>query len=154
MSIEERAHVEYEAWKALGLNAVDGSGAPMQELVALGFETSAEEVVWYMLNNSAEVNPDGRGEFFVEASEIMRVFDAAIAELGQEASLMPRMLWHTHTGTVGPSSEDVAEFPSWLADVGIIYHLPTRSSTPYNSAGIIQLGSSDLEPLATSEETG
>jgi hypothetical protein len=98
--------------------------------------------------------PDGsldtRGEFFVDGEAIQRALQVAKLE-GHE--LDARVLWHTHVATTEPSAEDIAEFPSWLAHVGMVYHVPSDTITLYNESGIISSTSTDADgALATSEE--
>lgn len=143
-------------------------GQLMHEYVALGIE-DGDEYVWFELENVADATSrgDGRGEFLVEGPEIMRVCIAAAEQLGYlklgqdvrarvDAMLRERVvvIWHTHTATVEPSREDIDEFPEWLADAGMVYHVPTDTTTVYNKSGII---SSVMDPsegaLATSKES-
>jgi len=131
--------------RAAWIASVDAPGE-MQELVALGF-IQADDVVWYQLENVAEPNPDGRGEFFVDGSEVAQCMNRAYMEL--DGAWDGIVLWHTHTATVSPSAEDIAEFPEWLAQVGMVYHVPSGRSTLYNSAGVISNSHGAVPPLAT-----
>lgn len=150
VSLEEKAERAY----ALAFDDPGKAGiVEMHEMVALGFVQSSRdvlrgepEVVWYELTNVAEPNADGRGEFFVDGEELRRVMLQADAE-GHFGC--PVVLWHTHIGTASPSAEDIAEFPEWLAQVGIVYHVPSGKSTTYNAAGIISNSSGPATTLAT-----
>ena len=124
------------------------------ERVALGFIIADDNVLWYGLPNTAELNPDGRGEFFVEGDAIKRALEdahARMVEQGVFPNTVPIVLWHTHVNTVEPSAEDIAEFPTWLADIGMVFHVPTQTVTLYNVEGILPT-EGDFQPaLATSE---
>jgi hypothetical protein len=135
-------------------------GPAMVERVALGFITEANEefglkeaITWYELPNVADPDvavEEGRGEFFVDGEAIQRVLTVAQLE-GHEAET--RVLWHTHVNTPEPSAEDIAEFPDWLAHIGMVYHVPSDKVTLYNQSGII---SSVMDPsegaIATDQE--
>lgn len=149
-------------------------GQLMHEYVALGIvEPSGRAdtegtIVWFELENvaDAESRGDGRGEFLVEGPELMRVCRAAAEELGYltlgqdvrarvDAMLRERVvvIWHTHTATTDPSREDIDEFPEWLADYGMVYHVPSGTTTVYNKSGIISSTKSPVEvALATPKE--
>ena len=125
-----------EAWATLGVNA--------KEFVALGFmEPETEEIIWYELPNVA-----GVGEFLVEGEAIHAVMLKAI---GEGVSEYRRLLWHSHYNTVEPSKADVDEFPEWLVDVGVVWHVPTQTTTLYNSGGIFQVTDSSTSTLSTQE---
>jgi hypothetical protein len=150
-SLEERSERDWI------LNA-GCEGWIQKELVALGFvvdETDdGSEVVWYELPNTADVlvaDAEARGEFYVEGLALEVAMKAASAEgLGRCA----RVLWHTHTATASPSAEDISEFPAWLADIGMVYHVPSGTTTLYNSAGVISNSDSAVRPLATGHNDG
>jgi len=60
--------------------------------------------------------------------------------MARKAAVTPRVefvLWHSHYNHVEPSGRDVQIFPKWLANVGVVYHAPTQTSTRYSGAGII-----------------
>lgn len=151
---------------------VEGKLHGMKELVALGIvEPSGRAdtegtIVWFEMHNAADPNPDGRGEFLVEGPELMRVLSGAYEQmydsmLGRDiracidAMLRERVvvIWHTHTATTDPSREDIDEFPDWLADYGMVYHVPTSTTTVYNKSGVISSQRAELESaIATSKE--
>lgn len=168
--LEERAKAELDA--AL-LEAVKSdplgvaSVIAPKELVALGIVDKASGaasdledmgdvgVTWFELENSAEhPSADGRGEFFVEGEDIMRVLERASVQLGDaqlggsfrqpiDALLRERVviLWHTHVATTDPSQADIEEFPVWLADYGMVFHVPSQTTTVYNQSGVISSSS-------------
>lgn len=160
-SLEKRAREEYDAW----VERFRFSPPPPKELVALGIE-DGDAYVWFELSNSAEENPDGRGEFFVDGMDLYEVLVSAASDLGHlqtgmqdrqcvDAMLRERVvvLWHTHTATVEPSREDIAEFPTWLADYGMVYHVPSGTTTVYNNSGMISSTRVSIESaLATTKE--
>lgn len=161
--LEEQARAEYDAW----VERFRFSPPPPKELVALGIE-DGDEYVWFEMENVAYAasRGDGRGEFLVEGPEIMRVCIAAAEQLGYlrlgqdvrarvDAMLRERVvvIWHTHTATVEPSREDIDEFPEWLADAGMVYHVPSNTTTVYNKSGVISSTNVPLSgTLATSKE--
>lgn len=131
-------------------------GPNMIEHVALGFMSEGlaqNYTVWYPLPNTADptvAEGDGRGEFLVDGEAIQRVL--AVAQM-EGHSALTRVLWHTHINTVEPSAEDIAEFPSWLAHVGMVYHVPSDKLTLYNESGIISpLNAASPSTLATPKE--
>lgn len=151
--LEERANAEY--W-----DLEDNAGSvriPMKELVALGIvepsdrEDKEPTVVWFEMPNKAEhPREDGRGEFFVEGSDIWDTLVQAAEQLGYmvlgawkrsciDAMLKERVviLWHTHLATTDPSQADIEEFPVWLADYGMVFHVPSGATTVYNQSGVI-----------------
>jgi hypothetical protein len=141
------------------LKAWIAEGDSMREMVALGFMTenlAQNTTTWFELPNVAEaqVNSDDgvadtRGEFFVDGEAIQRVLEIAQA---QGLDGLTRVLWHTHVNTQEPSAEDIAEFPEWLAHVGMIYHVPTNTVTLYNESGVISpLMDNGAAGLATTE---
>ena len=177
--LENRATVEYDAWRrewdqGRAQVAHPTTDIVLKELVALGIVTEAHEadgvvegdtIMWYELENVAEPNADGRGEFFVDGLAIFDTLKVAADDAGYlrigadtrrciDAMLRERVvvLWHTHTATTDPSREDIDEFPTWLADYGMVYHVPTGTTTVYNSAGIIPTSAELESPLATSKE--
>lgn len=141
------------------------SGDGMHEHVALVIQ-DGEGALWYRMENVAQPSADGRGEFLVEGPELARACLAAAQELGYvqlgadtrrgvDAMLRERVvvLWHTHTATTEPSREDIAEFPTWLADYGMVYHVPSGTTTVYNNSGIISSTRVSIESaLATTKE--
>lgn len=154
---------------------IDPADVPMHELVALGFIVDDDGgVVWYPLVNSAALRSnmsDGRGEFMVDGMELERVLrlatgdqvlqDAVLAADGVVAAIdvLPRVLWHTHVNTVEPSAEDMAEFPEWLAQLGMVYHIPSGTTTVYNATGVLSKSAAIIpnnpaaaEPLATTQD--
>lgn len=133
-------------FEANAFRAWIANGTGMVEQVAL----IVDGTWWYALENVAEQNPDGRGEFFVEGETILQVMNVILMEHGEERT---RVLWHTHVNTIEPSQEDIDEFPEWLADAGAIYHVPTGTTTLYNQSGIISpVNSVETGTLATSED--
>jgi hypothetical protein len=146
-TLEKRARQEYSDL-CLQLGTYEDANASMRELVALGFLTGTD-VLWYELENTAERNPDGRGEFYVDGMAVSAVMNQAFMQLGGVWDSV--VLWHTHVNTVQPSAEDVAEFPDWLADAGAIYHVPTGTTTLYNRGGIIPVSLPDTSTIATPE---
>ena len=145
-ALEAEAHTEYWA----------SPGAVHKEKVAIGFQDpdDPESVVWFAMHNEvdewADAAQDGRGEFYVSGEAVSRVIVQAVAE-GMEA--WGRILWHTHVATTGPSAEDVAEFPRGLFDIGMIYHVPSDTTTLYNQDGIISpVSPTELATIATTED--
>ena len=154
-TLEDRAKAEY--WDLA--DEAGGVHRMAKELVALGIVTEAHEadgvvegdsIMWYELENTAAADGSGRGEFFVDGTNIFETLRRAADQLGYlrigadtrrciDAMLRERVcvIWHTHTATIDPSREDVAEFPRWLADAGMVYHVPTGITTVYNESGII-----------------
>ncbi|WMI33099.1 hypothetical protein SEA_RIKSENGUPTA_3 [Microbacterium phage RikSengupta] len=161
LELEQRAHLEY--WSTpVGMK---------QELVALGIvEPSGREdtegtVLWFEMPNTAGPSADGRGEFFVDGTAIWDTLKAAADALGYlrigadtrrciDAMLIERVvvLWHTHTATTDPSQEDIDEFPRWLADYGMVYHVPTDTTTVYSKDGIISSITPPLSALVSGED--
>ncbi|UAJ16094.1 hypothetical protein SEA_TINYMINY_3 [Microbacterium phage TinyMiny] len=165
LELEQRAHLEY--WSTpVGMK---------QELVALGIadglgpsDAGADtdvSLTWFEMPNTAEPSADGRGEFFVEGSAIWDTLRAAADALGYlrigadtrrciDAMLLERVvvLWHTHTATTDPSQEDIEEFPRWLADYGMVYHVPTDTTTVYSKDGIISSITPPLSALVSGED--
>lgn len=138
-------------------------GAAFKELVALGI-MDGDDVLWWELENVAEPT-DGRGEFLVEHAQLWPVLrqmaesrghlqlgDSERAGIDALIRAEDIVLWHTHVNTVEPSAEDVAEFPAWLAVCGMVYHVPTGTSTLYNSAGVISNSHVPDSALATPRE--
>lgn len=158
-SLEHVAKLEWDLFK-------DEEGWVQKEYVALGFSMPEEfdlksdtansraEEVWYELHNVAEHSvavESGRGEFLIEAEELQSVMGVASAEgLGNAV----RILWHTHTASELPSKEDLAEFPAWLVDYGMIFHVPTGKTTVYNSAGVISNSDQPAHSLTTGDIDG
>ena len=144
-SLEAEAHTEYWA----------NPGGVHMERVAIGFQSPSdpEDVVWFAMHNEADpevARSEGRGEFYVSGEAVSRVIVQAVAE-GMEA--WGRILWHTHVATTGPSAEDVAEFPRGLFDIGMIYHVPSDTTTLYNQDGIISpVSPTELATIATTED--
>ncbi|UVF61332.1 hypothetical protein SEA_SPARCETUS_3 [Microbacterium phage Sparcetus] len=158
LELEQRAHLEY--WSTpVGME---------QELVALGIEVGIEgagEMLWFEMPNTATPSADGRGEFFVEGKAIWDTLRAAADALGYlrigadtrrciDAMLIERVvvLWHTHTATTDPSQEDIDEFPRWLADYGMVYHVPTDTTTVYSKDGIISSITASNLPLVSGQD--
>lgn len=134
--------------------------AEAREVVALGFvigETDADAssgegipiVAWFELPNVA-----GVGEFMVEGQDLKAVFESALVDPAVSAaqallssthpgSVLSRVLWHSHYISDVPSNADIADFPEWLVDVGMIYHVPTSRTVLYNASGIISPVSPD-----------
>lgn len=117
----------------------------MAELVGLGFADDMHafrEGRWLQLAN----NVSHAGEFEVSGSAVQEVLEAAssIPAMNRRA----RILWHTHTETKAPSFYDTQHFP-WFVDMGLIFHVPTRVTTLYNSAGTIQLKDDPESALET-----
>lgn len=164
--LEERAR---ELWANPVTIQEDGRfvAHPLKELVAMGVVNPDDQsVMWYELENVAEENPDGRGEFYVDGMAIFDVLKSAAEDFGYlrigadtrrcvDAMLREQVIviWHTHTATTDPSREDIAEFPTWLADYGMVYHVPTGATTVYNQSGVISSPRAEVEPsIATSKE--
>lgn len=149
-------------------------GARFHEKVAVGF-LHGEVESWYALPNQAvavgDPGSDGRGEFFVDGHDLGHAFQmhaeehAGLAVDGADGSHgVARcdliVLWHTHHNTVEPSPEDIAEFRGDIFDVGIVWHVPSGTTTLYSSDGILdpathsfQSGQADT-PLATCPTAG
>lgn len=151
-SLEKIARLE---WDMFGTT----EGWVQKEFVALGFavdegfemDRTGGSEVWYELTNLAAPNSEGRGEFLVEGPELECVMQIAMHEgLGNTV----RMLWHTHTETIAPSAEDIAEFPAWLVHYGMVYHVPSGTTTLYNSAGVISTSTKSPIALGTGDNHG
>lgn len=162
-TVHEPVTVEFAAGVVAG--AVNVGVLP--EYVAIGI-VEEEDVVWWELPNTADpsvASSEGRGEFYVADWDLYAVLKAMASERGYlklgevESTAIDRMLraetlvlWHSHVNTVEPSAEDIAEFPAWLADAGMVYHAPTQTTTLYNGAGIISHSGVPATHLATPQE--
>lgn len=121
-----RFELEHRALKA----AVEG-----REVVAIGFLFPwSRDYVFAQLENVAE-----RGRAFaVTSEELFRVVQQVRDSYGiaESRAVSSVALWHSHPVTNGASDVDIREFPEW-ADVGIVYHTPTRTSSRYNRDGLL-----------------
>ena len=164
--LEELATSEFAMWHDdPGKAGTEGMVFPEYVAIGLVEVDEAEGISWWQLKNTAVANADGRGEFYIEPEDLHPVLQAiaehaGILKLGQVVSraidelVRSRVLilWHTHIGTVSPSREDVAEFPGWLVDYGMVYHVPSDTTTLYNSAGVISNNDQPASALATTKE--
>lgn len=130
---------------ALGIvDAPSGAAADLEDMGDVA-------VTWFAMPNKAEhPREDGRGEFFVEGTDIWDTLVQAAGQLGYlkigadtrrciDRLLLDRVviLWHTHLATTDPSQADIEEFPVWLADYGMVFHVPSGATTVYNQSGVI-----------------
>lgn len=131
----DRADAEYAAALAAG-------DPDVFELVAIGFVDPLEpqDVSWYALTNE-HVHP--AGNFTIGVGQLSWVLADA-----QARGMMDwdRVLWHSHVRTVEPSSFDVETFPAWLCAVGLVYHVPSGTTTVYNQSGTINSITGNVEP--------
>jgi len=84
---------------------------------------SGAGLIWADMRNSAA---DPRRDFTVSGA----VVRAAIVDLGCK----PVVVWHSHLQKVGPSDEDVMNFPGWLAERGSIYTVRSNVTTMYGNS--------------------
>lgn len=130
---------------------------------------------WVQLTNTLNVSSAGGNagnEFMVSGDEVRFVLRRVEAYLvGQmdlsrpenkgyidgdlykgKAPVVEFVLWHSHYNNVEPSGRDAQIFPKWLANVGVVYHAPTQTSTRYNGGGIISpLEVSNSAPSTTGD---
>lgn len=104
--------------------------------------TSTSNVVKvYELHNTS---PDAM-RFEVSGIEVQEVLmDVAdlIEDTGWELSR--KVLWHSHNHSEEPSARDIAYFPKYLFDEGIVYHTPTMASSRYNGTGVLSASSASV----------
>jgi hypothetical protein len=124
---------------------------PFRETVGIIFEFAGLQTIESKTVVFAVENVGPPGKFEVVGAEWNRCAEYLVGRYGHSIGdrLLSKTLWHSHSGSIEPSRTDIAEFPEWLADVGIVYHAPTGTSTAYGVSGIISGQRTALSPVTS-----